>query len=608
MGYYENPPIINANRGGEIISSSIANAANSLAQGLMNRGERKSQEEKERRLTLQKLQDRKNETDLYYNEKLSDWSSKAPKSNDVVDNQLSKLVQDKITLAADSRIALLNETEPSKRQEYLKNIKNADVFLQSSTKFAKAIAMQTATWRLDTKAIKVGEPGGHVVNGETDEKILDNTAFLEIVGGMDARYKDAKIDLQSDDTGGGAVLTVSGKHDDGREFKVSINSSMFDKAESESEDGLLIPVESTDAFNKEVKEGIVDKKGNILPGYLSQKRETVDLPSAGTSGGVGRDIYQIVNGQRLEEKVIKDAIAKKAEVTATGYLGADSPSRLRSLIDYSLKQGVGFYDKQFKDKDPETQKEMLKNILTDKAFKDMTSTLEKTTEDGKTVYWNPTADIKIKDKVSAASLRADKKANDGNNGNDGSNGRNGSGDKESDYLYQEEYFDEIINGYNPPAGAKLQPGQLDYRTRNNLAENLNKLTGETDKYITKEDLYAQWLKTPYKKGDYDTGLTMEQAYKDGQIKGKPEDKFKTIWNGKIFVKGEGGAYKAVKGYDLKTATGRVKLALDQASSTSEKKKLQSKLSSARLADWMQTHPIKRGESQQQYAIRAQKSI
>jgi len=592
MGYYENPPIINSNRGSETISSSIVNAANSLSQGLIARGERKSQEEKERKLTLQKLQDRKNETDLFYNEKLSEWSSKTQKTNDVVDGQLSKLVQDKITLAADSRIALLNETEPSKRQEYLKNIKNADVFLESSTKFAKSLAIQTATWRLDTKAVKVGEAGGHVVNGSNDEQILDNTAFLEIVGGMDARYKDANVSLEADETGEGAILTVSGKHDDGREFKVSINSNAFDKAEVEGEDGLLIPVESIDTFNTQAKEGVVDKKGNIMPGYLSQKRETVDLPSSGTSGGIGKDIYQIVNGQRLEEKVIKDAIAKKAEITATGYLGADSPSRLRTLIDYSLKQGVGYYDTQFKGKDLAQQKQLLKNILTEKAFYEMTSALEKTTEGGKTVYWNPTADIKIKDKVSAASLRSGMPKEE----------------KPEEVLYQEEYFDEIINGYNPPVGIKLQPGQVEYRTRSSLAENLNRLTGATDKYITKEDLYAQWLKSPYKSGKFDTGLTMQEAYKDGKIKGKPEDKFKTIWNGKLFVKGEGGAYVPVKGYDLKTASGRVKLALDQTTNTTEKKILQKKLSGARLADWMQINPIKNGESQQQYAIRAQKSM
>lgn len=80
MGYYENPPIINSNRGSEMISSAIANAAGSLAQGLIDKGERRRQEEKERKLTIQKLQDRKNETDLFYNDKLTEWSSKYQKN------------------------------------------------------------------------------------------------------------------------------------------------------------------------------------------------------------------------------------------------------------------------------------------------------------------------------------------------------------------------------------------------------------------------------------------------------------------------------------------------------------------------------------------------
>jgi hypothetical protein len=126
MGYYENPPIIQPSRGSEIVSAAIVNAANSLSQGLLMAGERRRQEQKERRLTIQKLQDKKNETDLLYNEKMSDWALKQPDTNKAVDEKIRKIVQEKIVLAADSRIALLNETNPAKRQEYLKNIRNVN--------------------------------------------------------------------------------------------------------------------------------------------------------------------------------------------------------------------------------------------------------------------------------------------------------------------------------------------------------------------------------------------------------------------------------------------------------------------------------------------------
>lgn len=594
MGYYENPPMINSNRGSEMISSAIANAASSLAQGLLDKGERRRQEEKERKLTIQKLQDRKNETDLFYSDKLTEWSSKYQKTNDAVDAQLSELVNSKISKAADSRIALLTETDPTVRQEYLKNIRNADSFLVSSSKFAKSLAEQTATWRMSAKGAKVGVPGGYVINGKDDKEILDNTAFVEVLGGMDAMYENTDISITDDPNGDGSVVTVRGKHkDSGEEFVVSKNSKDYEKAEAEVEDGILLPVESLSTFNTQAREVVADKKGNIFPGFLDDTRQTIDLDSSGTSGGVGKDVYQLKNAQILQEEAIKKEIGKKSEVTATGYISADSPSRLRVLLDYTLKKGPGWYDDNFKKLTVDEQKKTLSGILTDSAWETLTESLERKEMNGKMVYFNPSADLQLKDKVSAASLRQSQPKEE---------------KPEEEPLYQEEYFDEIINGYNPPAGSKLSTSEMEFKNRQSLAINLNRLTGEGDKYRTKEYLYKTWLNSPYKQGSYDTGLTRAEAYKEGKIKGKPEDAFKKSFNGELFVKGDGGVYRPVQGYNLKTATGRVKLALDQATSSSEKKALQKKLTGAKLADWMQKNPIKKGETQQQYAIRAQKSI
>ena len=593
MGYYENPPMINSNRGSEMISSAIANAASSLAQGLLDKGERRRQEEKERKLTIQKLQDRKNETDLFYSDKLTEWSSKYQKTNDAVDAQLSELVNSKISKAADSRIALLTETDPTVRQEYLKNIRNADSFLVSSSKFAKSLAEQTATWRMSVKGAKVGVPGGYVINGKNDKEILDNTAFVEVLGGMDSMYENTNISITDDPNGDGSVVTVSGVHkDSGEAFSVSKNSKDYEKAEAEVEDGILLPVESLSTFNTQAKEVVADKKGNIFPGFLDKTRQTIDLDSSGTSGGVGKDVYQLKNAQILQEEAIKKEIGKKSDVTATGYISTDGPSRLRVLLDYTLKKGPGWYDDNFQKLTVDEQKKTLSGILTDSAWETLTESLERKEMNGKMVYFNPSADLQIKDKVSAASLRQPKQKEE----------------KPEETLYQEEYFDEIINGYNPPAGSKLSTSEMEFKNRQSLAINLNKLTGEGDKYRTKEYLYRTWLNSPYKKGNYDTGLTRAQAYKDGEIKGKPEDAFKKSFNGELFVKGDGGVYRPVQGYNLKTATGRVKLALDQATSSSEKKILQKKLAAAKLSDWMSKNPIKKGETQQQYAARAQKSI
>lgn len=597
MGYYENPPIIQPGRGSEMVSASIADAASSISKALIERGERKRQEEKERKLTIQKLQDRKNETDLLYSEKLADWKTKQTHTDDGIDKQVYGIMENEIRNAADSRIALLNETNPAKRQEYLKTIRNANVLLDSSATFAKSIAGQTATWRLNTKGIKVGEVGGHFVNGSTPEEILDNTAGIEILGGMNGRYIDPKVNVEKDEDGDGLILTVTGKHkEDNRDINFKIYSKNFDKSETEGENGLLVPVESLDTFHTQAKEDIVDKKGNIYDGYLTEVRETYDLDSSGTSGGNGRDVYQITNGRRLQVDAAKKAIGAKAEVTATGMIGADSPTRLRAMVDYTLKKGPGFYDKNFKvdengvARSPEAQKQMLKDMLVEKTFEDMVKPLETTTtKSGEKIYWSPTADIKLKDKPSNSDLRGPKEV------------------KEQPTSYKTDYYRDIISGYTPKQGEKLQEGQVKYRTRKSLAENLNKLSGSTDKYVTREDLYARYISQPYKEGKYVSENTIEQEYKK---KGKdPKVAFDKMYpKASLFVEDGANQYKPLKGYDVNSAVGRVKLALDQTSDAGERKILQETLGEAKLMDWVRANPRKSGESEQAYANRASKSL
>ena len=598
MGYYENPPIINPGRGSEMISAGIMSAANSIAESLIKRGENKRQEEKERKLTIQKLQDRKNETDLLYNEKLSKWSVKQDKVKTDVDKKIYDITQQKITLAADSKILLLNETDKDKRQEYLKNITDADLFLETSSKFAKSAAGQVATWRLDTKAIKVGKPGGHVVNGSNDEEILDNTAAVEILGGMDSRYTNTNIDV-SEDADGGLLLSVSGKHDDGRDFNVKINSKSFDMSEEEGDGGLLIPVESLDTFYTKTKESVMNKKGEIFPGYLNPTMETYDLKSKGSSGGIGDDQYQRIESQRIEAGAIKAQIKKESDITATGVLSADSPTRLRALIDYTLEKGVGWYDENFKKiSNTEDQKKMLSDMLTEKAFEGMTRDLEKTVEGGVDVWWNPSDKVQIKDKVSAAELRQQNKP-------DGS----GEPGKEPKTNYKTEYYDDIILGNNKYSKKEGESeGQVDYKNRKSLADNLNKLSGETDSFISREDLFAMYANEPYVSGKFETGLTMQEAFDQGKIKDNLKTSFERDYGGgKMYFKKGEGSYKPVKSYDLKTATGRVKLALDYTSNAGERTILQEKLKEAKLMDWVQKNPKKSNETQEQYAVRAGKN-
>jgi len=597
MGYYENPPIIQPTQ--DTIGSSIAKAGESIAQGLIARGERRRAEEKEQKLTLQKLQDRKNETDLYYNEKLSKWGVEQKRNNAQVDSKIRNLVQEKIILAADSRIALLNETNATKRQEYLNNIRVADKFLETTSSFGTLIGGSTATWRKDTNASKVGVPGGHAVNGSNDKEILDNTAAIEILGGMDDLYKDTNIDVVPDEVGDGVILRITGKHKDGTAFDVKIDSKTYESADEDGVGNLLIPIESMDTFFTQSKETIVDKKGNIYTGFLEDTRETVDIKSKGA------DIYQIQNGQRLQEAAIRKEIDKKSQVTASGIMSADKPDRLRALLNYSLGQGPQYYDNVFKvdekgnARSPEVQKQMLTQLLTDQSFKGMVKSLEQTKNaDGTTSYWNPTADIKIKEKPAKNGG-----GSSGGSGNSGEETDTGGGD------YRGEYYDNLRTGVKKKPGEA--PGVYNYRSRKYYVENLNRLAGSQTKFITSDDLYKRFLNKPIKK---DATLTFADQIRNGKL---TKEQVKKSFNSQypksdIYYEGSPETYSAITNYNLNKAESRARLALDFTAGEGEIKKLQGKVGEAKsmdnITEWTKRNPQKTNETIEQYTARYRKSL
>ena len=596
MGYYENPPIIQPSRGGEIIGASIAQAGQSIAQGLIARGERRRAEKKEQKLTLQKLQDRKNETDLYYNEKLSKWGVEQKRNNQQVDSKIRDLVQEKIILAADSRIALLNETDAKKRQEYLTNIRVADKFLDTTSSFSTLIGGSTAVWRKDTNASKVGIPGGHAVNGKSDKEILDNTAALEILGGMDDLYEDTNIDVQPDSNGDGVILRITGKHKDGTTFDVPIDSKTYESADEAGVGNLLIPIESMDTFFTQAKETIMGKDNKVYTGFLNPKYETVQLPSVGTRK------YEITEGQRLQEDVIRKEIGKKSDVTATGILAADKPDRLRALLNYSLGQGPQYYDEKFKGKTPAEQKQILTDLLTEKSFQGMTKEFEQTQENGKTVYWNPTAKVVEREKP-------EKTGSGGGGTNKLDKNDNGILDSEENGDYRGEYYDNLRVGVKKKPGEA--PGVYNYRSRKYYAENLNRLAGSTSKFITTDDLYKKFLQEPIKTG---ATLTFADQIESGNL---TKESVKKSFNSRfpksdMYYEQSPGDYRALTNYDLNKASSRAKLALDFTAGEGEIKKLQGKVAEAESMDnissWMKKNPKGPSETDQQYVNRYKKSL
>lgn len=593
MGYYENPQIIQPDKSGEIIGESISNFGESITKGLYNRYDKIETKNKENKLTLQKMQDRKNETDLFYADKMSDWSSKQEDVNPEVNKQIKDIVQKNLHDAADARIKLLNETDTTKRQEYLKVISNADSLIDNASKASKSIGGVVATYRLKAKASTIGKPGGYVVNGKSDEDINNNTGFLDTLSGMsngNPIYKQSNIQVSVDDAGTGFNIRAYGEHTDGTKFDRPLNTKAYIDSEESVGDGLLLPVESLDTFYTEAKSQVSDKNNNIFDGYLNQTHETVDLQSK------GGDQYQIVNGRKLNTQIITDRIKDKAKIKATGILAADNTSSLRTLVDYTLEQGPGWYDKNFAVlKSTEEQNNRLTQLLTDKSFEGLTQQLHRTpNKQGGYDYWNPDeSSIKIKEKEKIPSSKS------------AGTGEDGTGvEKTVGEDYRSEYYNNLISGPKQKQGESQ--ALYNYRSRKYYAENLNRLAGSTSKFITTDDLYKKFLQEPIKKG---ATLSFADQIESGKL---TKEQVKKSFNSRfpksdMYYEQSPGDYRALNNYNINKASSRAKLALDFTAGEGEIKKLQGKVGEANLSDWIKANPKGPNETDQQYVARYKKS-
>ena len=382
MGYYENPPMINMNDGYNEVSKGILNMANSISKGLLEAGERRREKEKEEELSLKKLQQQKNEVDLLYNDKLSDWSQKNKVSNKEVDDKIHGLIQQKISAAADARIALLNETDSSKRAAYLGVIRQADTFMNNAAKFTQVFAGETASYRENLSPTSYGVPGGMVVNGSPEE-MPSRTMALNVMSGMSQQYKSHSIEIE--DLGDTFKLSIGAEDASGNKIQNIVDASSYLSSEEGGTGTYLQKVINNDDWNKTAKQTFYDEKSkNILQKYLKKDVEQVHIPVLDTKG---KDIgsYQLGKGQRIDETGIKIDLRKQADIKASSFLKAGKEADLRAYVNCTLGKDVQYYDKIFKS--APNKQELLSDLLVESSFGKLTEDLHRTIENGKPVYW-----------------------------------------------------------------------------------------------------------------------------------------------------------------------------------------------------------------------------
>jgi len=429
MGYYENPPIINMNTGSEQLSKGILSMSNSIAQGLLTAGERRREREKEEKLSLQKLQQQKNEVDLLYNDKLSDWSQKVKKTNVDADKKVRDMLQTKIAAAADARILLLNETDSNKRSEYLATIRQADTFMDTAGKFAGIFAPESASYRENMSPNSYGVAGGMVVNGSPDQ-IEKRTMTLNVFSGMTQQYKDHSIDIE--DLGDSFKFKVSATDMNGNLIEDEIDAAAYLTSAEGGSGTYLQKVINNDDWTKSASKVFYDEKNeNIVQKYLSQDVEKVKIPVIIDGKDTGQ--YQLGEGQRLKAADIKADLREKAGIKASAFLKAGKEADLRALVNCTLKKDVHYYDDKFKI--APNKEELLTDILVNDAFENITKNLRRTGEGDNTVYWNK--DVKVEDRTTY-------------NSKDGKP----AGNKESIPALTQTEYNQALKDYDTLASAK----------------------------------------------------------------------------------------------------------------------------------------------------------
>ena len=378
MGYYDNPPIIDMNPGTDQISAGILAASNSIAQGLLKRGERREAAKKEKEITLKKLAAQRNEVDLAYAESVSDWKAKTSTLGKGVDEGVLKTIEQYNKDAADARIALLNESDPSKRKELLGLVTRASEFMQNTSSFTKAFGGESATMRESVNSANFNQAGGYCINGPVDQ-VEGKNMFLNVMSGMDQTYSDAKIDYQPD--GSNFNITISAKDKAGKQLSYTVNSASYLKADGSSTGTFLQKVENVDEFGNNINKSIYDAKSeDLLAPYLSSEK----VRAIATDG-------KQYDGKILNTQEVNRVIKEKSAIKAKGYLMAGNDASIRALVNYTLVKDPHYYDDVFKKiETPEEKEAILTDLFAKTGFEAVTKNLDKTKgKNGEDIYWSP---------------------------------------------------------------------------------------------------------------------------------------------------------------------------------------------------------------------------
>lgn len=351
---------------------------------------------KETRTKTELLRKTINETEVYWNDKVSDLKSKVSKTDTAIDDQIHSVINTNIQSAADAQIGLVNETNPETRRLLQNKVRNAEKVVGLMGDFTGALLDETKKMKEQSPSV-YGQDGSYIVNGKDEEESLDYLSAINVLNNQNKYPGSSKVDLNFNEKTEQLILSISGKREDGKDFSVKLNADDYMKADGVNA-GLISEVPSFKEQNQRAKDySIIGGKGagasGIKPGFLIEGRDIVPI-----RGGT----YELLGAKEVNVKSLESQVKKEVFIgAADGVLARNNRNYLKNTYEVNLEGYTpkGMTWNQFNNiSDPVIQRNIIADAMTEKFMYDkdtgLVSAFETSGEGEDKKYYNPSGQIR----------------------------------------------------------------------------------------------------------------------------------------------------------------------------------------------------------------------
>ncbi len=351
---------------------------------------------KERKNKTELIRKTINETEVYWNDKVSDLKSTVKDTGTAIDDQIHSVINTSIQKAADSQISLVNETNPKNRRILQNNVRNAEKIVSLMGDFTGALLDETKKIKEQAPSV-YGQDGSYIVNGKDEEESLDYLSAINVLNKQNKYPESSKVDLNFDEKTEQLTLSISGKREDGKDFSVKLNAADYMQADGVNA-GLISEVPSFSEQNQRARDySIVGGKGAgataIKPGFLIEGRDTVLI-----RGGK----YELLGAKEVNVKSLESQVKKEVFTpAAAGVLARNNRNYMKNTFEVNLDGFTpeGMTWSQFNNiSDPVVQRNILADAMSKKFMYDkdtgLVSAFETSGEGESKKYYNPSGKIR----------------------------------------------------------------------------------------------------------------------------------------------------------------------------------------------------------------------